>query len=175
VHDKVGCHAAAEIFMAARGEEAGHIPTFLIPVILSEAGHWRSQCLAQSKDPIPAHACTGSAGSSPPCPRQHRKNALTRPQRHTRYPGPSTTLSFAPRTPTPLRMTVRDYGRQGWMSRRRRPLSQGHQRSAATPVWNGHSCPLPLPLILMLALMLELTLTLKWLPHFSRLLRESLP
>jgi hypothetical protein len=40
------------------------------------------------------------------------------------------------------------------------------ERSDAQQVWNGHSCPLPLTLILML------TLTSKWVPHFSRPLRE---
>jgi len=88
VGDKVGCHAAAEILMAAPGKEAGcHTLTFLIPVILSEARHWRSQWLAQSKDPIPACANTNLAGSSPPFARQQHKNALTRPQRRPRYLG----------------------------------------------------------------------------------------
>jgi hypothetical protein len=102
-------------------------------VILSEARHWRSQWLAQSKDPTPARASTDSAGSSPPCPRQHRKNALTLPQRHKRYPGPSTALSLASRTPTPLRMTVRDCARQGWMSRRRRDFHDSSRRGAGLP------------------------------------------
>jgi hypothetical protein len=37
------------------------------------------------------------------------------------------------------------------------------------PVWNGHSCPLLLTLILTLTLP---TPTRKWVPHFSRPLRE---
>jgi hypothetical protein len=176
VHDKVGCHAAAKIFMTAPGEEEHcHTPTFLIPVILSEARYWLRQCLAQSKDPIARVRQHRLRREFPPYPRQQRKNALTRPRLPAVPWGPSTTLSPASRTPTPLRMTVRYCARQGWMSRSPRPLSQGRQRSEATPVWNGHSCPLPLPLILMLPLMLKLILTLRWAPHFSRLLRESLP
>jgi len=65
VKDKVGCHACAEIFMTAPSEAGCLTPTFLIPVILSEARHWRSQWLAQSKDPTPARTSTDPAGGVP--------------------------------------------------------------------------------------------------------------